>query len=97
MKQRNNKKKLPITKYIWTSNLPEFFAMFFPHQDGKDIQYIQNFTRCISTAKKDAVVCRSESINTELRLQQLEHMIEDKNHQEELRYTGWYLNILNWF
>ena len=88
MKQRNNKKNYQLRNTFEPPIFLNSSPCFFLDQDGKDIQYTQNFTRCISTAKKDAVVCRSESINTELRLQQLEHMIEDKNHQEELRYTG---------
>jgi hypothetical protein len=94
MKQRNNEKK--TTNYETHLNLQSSSILrhVFPPSGWQRHSVHQNFTRCISTAKKDAVVCRTESINTELRLQQLEHMIEDKNHQEELRYTGSYLSIL---
>ena len=88
MKQINNEKK--TTNYETHLNLQSssiHHHVFFPIRMAKTL-HSEFYKRCISTAKKDAVVCTTESINAELKLQQLEHMIEDENHQEELRYTG---------
>ena len=87
MKQINNEKK--TTNYETRLNLQSssiHHHVFSPIRMAKAL-HSEFYKRCISTAKKDAVVCTTESINAELKLQQLEHMIEDENHQE-LRYTG---------
>ena len=87
MKQRNNEKKdYQLRNTFEPPIFPNSSPCFSSIRMAKTL-HSEFYKRSISTAKKDAVVCTTESINAELKLQQLEHMIEDENHQE-LRYTG---------